>query len=393
MRIVSFSDIHFCSTWPKVTLDDIVAVHGRLVQFCLERRPDLVIFLGDRFRARQPRDHVRAAADRCMRELSAAQAQHGGACAYLVGNHDRYSESLGSGHSYTTAEVFGDVLSNVTIMADPKTYRIPIRTDSTITGYRSQPDWLPPSVYVHALPSGYRFRRDLYEPDARVVNVLAFHGVVQSAVYDVAGNVQIRTGLSMQDLDDAAWQVVLGGDVHTPQRFDLQKTWGGYVGSTLRLEESDGTDKRGWLDVAVSDPWGLHGGEVADSYKFVESDGPRFMRGAIHVTKLPAAMQSQDHVGNFVTVELTGTAQELRDVPDERVVALFPGARAVDVRRSPTYEMQALLPGIVAETPPFDTVVAYLRASDRDGFDLDRMIAKAATSLGEQVIERRGLFR
>lgn len=390
---MSFSDIHFCSTWPKVTLDDIVAVHGRLVQYCRERHPDIVIFLGDRFRARQPRDHVRAAADRCMRELSSAQAEHGGTVAYLVGNHDRYTESLGAGHTYSTAEVFGDVLSNVTIMAEPKTYRIPVRTFSHVTGKVSDPGWLPPAVYVHALPSGYRFRRDLYEPNDRVVNVLAFHGIVQSAVYDVAGNVQIRTGLSMQDLDDPAWQVVLGGDVHTPQRFSLQHTWGGYVGSTLRLEESDGEDKRGWLDVRVSDPWGLHGGEVADSYEFVEGGGPRFVRGSIAATALPAAMNGQDHVGNFVTVELTGTAQELRDVPDERVCALFPGARHVDVRRRPTYEVQSIVPGIAAETSPFETVVAYLRSSDRDGHDLDRMIAKAAESLGEQVIERKGLFR
>lgn len=73
MRLVAYSDIHFCHSWDYVTLDDIVRVHERLTSYCVEHRPDLVLFLGDRFRARQPKDHVREAADRCLRNLASAQ--------------------------------------------------------------------------------------------------------------------------------------------------------------------------------------------------------------------------------------------------------------------------------------------------------------------------------
>lgn len=372
MRLLAFSDIHFCSSWPLVALVDFVAVHDRITQYATEFQPDVVFFCGDRFRARQPKDHVREAADRCMRQLAQAQAQHGGLVVALVGNHDCYGESVGSGNTYSSLRVFGDVMPNVIVVREPGTVPIKIPTPRE-------------DCLVHALPSGFAYDRANYGPDPKKINLFVFHGLLRGAVFDTGGDVKIEEGLSLADLDDPSWDLVLGGDVHVPQRFDLKHTSGGYVGSTLRLTAAAADDKRGFLDVVVEK------GKPPKT-ELIEGGGPRIVKIELtpQTEEWPDLSSYRDAV---VLVTLTGPAAHLRVLSDEKVQAAFEGARLIKVHRNPQYEMPVLVEGIEATTTPFEDLVAYVRASDRDGLDEGRLVKKAAQSLGAEVIERRGLFK
>jgi DNA repair exonuclease SbcCD nuclease subunit len=389
LRLVAFSDIHFCDTWKMVSLDDIVRVHERLTSYCTEHQPDLVLFLGDRFRARQPKDHVREAADRCLRNLSAAQARHGGVVAILVGNHDRPSESVGAGNTHSALRVFGDVLPNVTLMDEAKTY------------------WLkttrPPLGLVfpiHALPTGFAFDRSRYDlnPGARSCeSILAFHGLLQGAVFDAAGRVETKSGISLADIDDDAWDVVLGGDVHVPQRFDLKRTVGGYVGSTLRLTEADADDARGFLDVSWQKLPPMVPPNSTDDFRvvtpptftFVEGGGPLITK--FDVTADDARRERVGHDGEVMIVTIKGPARVLREISDAEIAAGFVGARQVVVKREADEESPILVDGIVATSTPFEDVVAYVQVSDRSGLDANRLIDKARESMALPAT-RRGLF-
>lgn len=364
MRLVAFSDFHYCHSWPLLDLTDFEAAHKRVCEYALEHRPDLVLFLGDRFRARQPRDHVRALADRQLRALADVQAKHGGEVVYLVGNHDRYSESTQAGNTYSTVDVFRDVLPNVHVVAAPGTFPLA-------------------NALLHALPSGYCFDRDVFRPDPNRLNIFAFHGLVKGAVFDDLGTVIEDSALSLADLDDSAWDVVLGGDVHVPQRFNLTRTAGGYVGSTLRLTEADADDRRGFLDVALEKGKPPH-------FEFVEAGGPRIVTVDLGLDR-GGWPEPSGYAGVIVLATLSGPAKDLRTIKDAEVVAAFPRARRVKVERRPEQATPAFLPEISAASSPLVDALAYVRWADRSGLDADRLQQKVRLLMDDGP-KRKGIF-
>lgn len=371
MRILALADFHYCTSWPFLQLDDFERVWDRVCGYALEHRPDAVLFLGDRFRARQPRDNIRALADRQLRALADIQARHGGQVVCLVGNHDRYSESVDSGNTYTTIDIFHDVLPNVTVVREPGTY--PFSQGAV--------DWR-----FHALPTGYRYDATKYVPDPVLINVFAFHGLVQGAYYDPKGDVEIDKDavVSLADLDDRAWDLVLGGDVHIPQKFRLTKTVGGYVGATLRLTETDANDWRGFLDIDISKKTGA-------VITRVEGGGPWF--GMVELGVEPANWPDPAPLaGAVVIATIKGSASELRGIPDTRVRQHFAGARFVRVHRRFVHEAPAFVTAITAASSPADDAVAYIKASDRTGLDETRLIAKAMMALGVEPVRKGGIF-
>jgi len=372
MKILAFSDFHYCTTWPFLRLEDFEAAAHRICQYAIEHKPTVVLFLGDRFRARQPKDHIRALADRQLRELAGIQARHGGRVICLVGNHDRYSESVDSGNTYTTVGIFQDVLSNVSVVREPGT-----------TEYQDGgAGWL-----LHALPTGYTYdaTKLLFRPDPSRINVFVFHGLVRGAYFDAKGSVEIEKDaiISLADLDDSSWDVVLGGDVHIPQKFRLIRTVGGYVGATLRLTEADANDWRGFLDVDVE-----KGGTTITK---VEGGAPWF--ATVQIACNPDDWPDpKPLVGAIAIVTIAGTAAELRAIPDARIRQHFEGARMVRVHRRFAHEAPAFIPAITAASTPLDDAVAYIKSSDRTGLDEARLIAKAMVALGAEPVRKGGLF-
>ena len=371
MRVLAYSDIHICHSWPLISLEDIEAVHDRVCQYASENKPDLVLFLGDRFRARQPKDHVRAAADRGFRRMSDEVRAYGGAFAVLVGNHDRYSESVGSGNTYSSLKVFADVMPSTLLMERPGTYTI--RED----------------LLIHALPAGYAFDRRLYLPNPACINIFAFHGLIHGAVYDQLGNIEIKSGVSMSDLDDSTWDVVIGGDVHVPQVFPLKNTIGGYVGSTLRLNEGDAGDERGFLDITGLD---TYRNPDRRNIKFVEAGGPKFVKLDLthDMTTWPDPMAFTSAI---LIISLSGPASELRKVSDQQIKEIFAPCRAVEIHRHPDHEIPKIVEGINAKSTFIEDILSYIKASDKDGFDEDRLIAKAMTLIDTPIVQKRGLFK
>ena len=367
IKIVSFSDVHFCHSWPLVTLEDIVLVHKRLADYCAEVQPEIVLFLGDRYRARQPKDDVREAADRCLRDLSAVQEYHGGYVACEVGNHDRRSESYNAGNTYSSVRVFKDVFKNVIVMDEPRTYEIG--------------NW---PIAIHALPAGYGAGAGKYEIHDGKFNILAFHGIVHGALLDQAGRISARGGIPLEFVDDPRWDAVLGGDVHIGQQFELKHTFGGYVGSMLRLTEDDADDKRGFLVM------NLEKGRPPES-ELVEGGGPKFLR--LMIDPATGAWPSDDLVRDHVVIaNLRGTAAELREISNKDVIARMPTAKSVKVHRIVHSEVRELVRGISATTTPLDDVIAYIRSADRDGLDESHLVAKAVESLEDSPTDRRGMF-
>ena len=370
MRLVAYADWHVCTTWPFLQLDDFEQVANRICQYTAEHKPDVVLFLGDRFRARQPRGEIRVVADAALRRLAYVQAEHGGLVVCLVGNHDRVSESVGAQDSYEHIRLFHDVLPNVTVIREPGTY--PFSQGAV--------DWL-----FHALPTGYQYDATKYQSDPSRINVFGFHGLVGGAYFDPKGAVVIENGtvVSLADLDSSAWDVVLGGDVHIPQKFRLTRTVGGYVGATLRLTEADVNDWRGFLDVSVEK------GKVEITR--VDGGGPWF--AAVQLGVDPATWPDPALLaGAIVIATLKGTAAELRAIPDVRVRLHFEGARIVRVHRRFDHEAPAFIPAITAASTPLDDAVAYIRSSDRTGLDEARLIAKARTALGAEPARKGGIF-
>jgi DNA repair exonuclease SbcCD nuclease subunit len=299
--------------------------------------------------------------------LSEAQKPHGQVVC-VVGNHDRTSESAGAANTYSTVRVFSDILDNVVVLDVPVTFKLAC------------------GALLHALPSGYAYDqvKMVYKPDPAKLNIFAFHGLVKGALFDGAGAVEIHEGLTLADLDDARWDIVLGGDVHVPQRFQLQKTRGGYVGATLRLTEADADDKRGFLDVVLE-----KGKEPVTT--FIEGGGPTFAKLALTADQ-SAWPSSEPYAGAILIVTLSGTAKDLRAIPNAVVKEYFACAREVVVHRKPEQIVPTLVKGISASSVPFDDAVAFIRASDRGGLDEHRLIAKAALAMGATP-ERKGIFR
>jgi len=372
MRILAFADFHYCQTWPLLELADFERVGYRICQYAIEHRPDVVLFLGDRFRARQPKDHIRALADRQLREMADIQRRHSGQLVCLVGNHDRYSESVDAGNTYTTVGIFRDVLPNVQVIDKPGSYPFSQTRDP----------WV-----LHALPAGFQYdaSKFLVEP-GRGFNVFAFHGLVRGGCFDAKGLVEIDEGVvSLADLDDPRWDVVLGGDVHIPQKFRLTRTTGGYVGATMRLTEADADDWRGFLDVKLHN---AHGTSIEVTR--VEGGGPWF--ATVPLTTNPNEWPDPaKYVGSIVIATIKGRAVELRGIPDARVRLHFEGARKVRVHRRFDHEVPAFIPTITASSTPIDDAVSYIRSTS-SGFDEARLVAKAHTALGAEPVSKGGLF-
>lgn len=364
MRIIAFSDIHFCHSWDFLTVDDIASVHARIRAYVAECKPQLVLFLGDRFRARQPKDHVKAVADRELRLLADTLKTSGGDLVVIVGNHDKWSESVGTGNTYSVVDVFHDVLQNVHIIDKPYSLH------------------LTSGIAIHALPAGFGFRQEAYTLSPGF-NVFAFHGLIHGATYDQTGGVQVKTGVDMSDIDNPAWDFVLGGDVHVPQILPLNNTVGGYVGSALRFTEDDADDERGFLDIRLTKG-------QRPRYALIDGGGPRLARLAIGPDRntWPDPGIYEDVI---LIVTIAGSAAELRTVANNVIHDHFQTCRYVKIHRKPSFEAPRIVAGIGTDSTPLDDVVAYIRATDRDGLDADRLTAKAIRALGATP-QRKGLF-
>lgn len=376
MRVVAFSDIHYADYSTGVTVSDVASVERWVTEFCLANDIGVCIFCGDRYLSHEPQDYVRVISDQEQKYRN----DKGVVTFSLVGNHDLYAKAPVSGHSNRHLQtVWGEFLPNIVVMDELKTYR-----HSAV-----------PRLAVHAIPACFTWNDDLLAGfDFRVgdINVLVFHDMLKGCVLDHLTEYRAPKGQRIELIDDARFHVVLGGDVHLPQRLDFQHTRGGYVGSVIQQSRRDRGNARGWLVADFAD-------DGAVSTHYIDSPAPRFLmvtwdldQGALptaqDVEELVDAQYDDSARGNILDVVLTGSREQLEAVPAgwHRELQVVLGAKRVNapMRRA---KAQALAPAVRVVSPqrsPVDDLQEFLHSGRAalDGNDPDRLLEKAVPILG-----------
>jgi DNA repair exonuclease SbcCD nuclease subunit len=364
MKILAFSDIHHALGYPGgIVTSDIVDVERRFNALALERQVDVCIFAGDRFLSHTPEDPVRVAADLVQRERN----DLGLVTFSLVGNHDWWGKSHVRGHSNRMAQdVWADRLPNLVIMDQPKTYRHP----------------KVPGLVVHALPAEFDPDLTLYEFDPQALNILVFHACIKGALLDDETEYRSPQGVPLSQIDDPRFHLVLGGDLHIPQRLPFKNTVGGYIGSCIQQTRRDRGELRAFLEVTFDGP------HLIDPFEFIDSGCPRFfdihhkvVDGAIDDEWVESTLvaNGENPARVILTVFLHGTRDEL----DQFVVPPIQCVRhLMSIRKVPsgtTYKTTQHAAVITAS--PLQVFEQYLAEKDLAGMNPESLILKAAKVL------------
>jgi len=361
-----FSDIHYHQYASGVTVEDVAAVERSITDYCLKEKVDFCVFGGDRFLSHTPEDWIRMYADREQRYRD----DNGIVTFSLVGNHDWWAKSPTAGHSNRfVQELWHDVHPNLVIMDKPGTYEhVAI-----------------PGVAIHALPATYSFDWSYFKINPNTYNVLLFHDLLEGAQIDVQTGYRAPKGVSLSSLDHAAFDCVLGGDVHLPQPLPFKNTRGGYVGAPIQQSRRDRGDRRGWLHVTLIE------GDFAT--KYIDAAIPRFVDAEwdvdTHNGQLPTSAEvealtyeryGESCTGNIVDLIMSGSRSVLDNVSGEYLEKLRDelGARRVN---PPTKRVTSSVV-IATEAPKAASPVAEFEAFLRsgrvsvEGLDVGRLLEK-----------------
>lgn len=372
MRFVAFSDIHYADYSTGVYVTDCARVERAITEHCLQNGIDVCLFCGDRYLSHEPQDYVRVLSDREQKYRN----DRGIVTFSLVGNHDVYAKAPVSGHSNRHLQsVWHDVLPNIVVMDQIKTYRHP----------------KAPGLAIHAIPACYAWDLDMlneFDWVSGELNVLAFHDLLRDSVLDRSGYRSTK-GQRIELIDSAHFHLVLGGDVHFPQRLDLTSTRGGYVGAAIQQSRRDRGSSRGWLDVDL----GFDGVQT----EFIEGPAPRFVEVTWDLSLgLPSAAQIEQQIdsefedssqGNIVDILLSGTREALESVPEEwgAGIAIQLQSRKVNVLHKPRIIAVPIQGAAIAAQSPLEEFSLFL-ASNRvplDGHDPSRLADKISPILNK----------
>lgn len=370
MRFVAWSDIHWHDYPSGISAEDIDGVEVQLEAHARANSVDFYLFAGDRFQNRHPADHVKIKSDVAM----ARRTGLGIPGIVIVGNHDFDDMSVYSGHTYRIVEAFPGLFPNLIIADKAGTY--PVDTKSG-------------RVLIHALPAGAVFDMTKFAPDPKYINILVFHGLLKGAHFDVAGEVKIKEGYTLGDIDRPEFDLVLGGDVHIPQSFELRHTRGGYIGSTLQLNIGDAGSPRGFLDVEI------HKGQEP-KLVFVSSVAPQFYRvhipvldidGAINGWRVAVAAGDATFDNCIVHVTLEGPNTILDMTDEDEIVAKISSlgkVKSVRVKKQADLDIDVDIPELRDEaSSPVRDAEAYVRSGK---VDLEDMDADKLCAVGRQLI-------
>ena len=379
MRFAAFSDIHYADYSTGVSVDDVAGVERAVTDHCLQNSIKWCVFCGDRYLSHEPQDYVRVISDREQKYRN----DQGVVTFSLVGNHDLYAKAPVSGHSNRHLQtIWNDTLRNIVVMDEVKTYR--------------HPD--VPNVAVHSIPACYDWSEgmlDRFDFQPNEFNLLVFHDMLKGSVLDHTTNYQAPKGQRIELIDDARFHLVLGGDVHLPQRLAFQKTNGGYVGACIQQSRRDRGNSRGWLDVTVD------GTVLRGNAQHIESPSPRFLDASWdfdHDGKdLPTAQDIARKIdegygdtaqGNIVDIILTGAREQLEAVPADwhRKLQAELQAKRINApmkRGKADVPMMRRAVTVAAQKAPLEDLQAFLSSgrASLDGNDPERLLAKAAPVL------------
>ncbi len=226
LTFIAYADIHHDEKAARcLTLNDTLQIETDLHNKVVESNFDFSLFAGDRYLKREPHDEVKVRADRViMRALGSRQQPH----YHLVGNHDWVDNSC----KWHTAETLEGV---ATVWKTPSTY-----FDDEL------------GVAFHVLPSGFQFDKSVYNFEKQdYLNIFVFHDMVRGSVSDDEGKHVFDSGIDLGEIDLPEFDLILAGDIHVPQQFNLNNCKGGYTGAALQRTRADANRVRGWVEVTA----------------------------------------------------------------------------------------------------------------------------------------------
>ena len=207
LRLLCYSDIHHHADYHNgLVEEDIERVESHVTRLAVQHGVHAVCFLGDRFFLRTPPHSTRARADAALKE----RADHGIPQIILLGNHDRETKNAESSHAFSHIDIFHESLKDVIVMANRTAYLITLKDIEFI---------------IHAVPAGHSIQAKPFEDDVVYSNVVdpiricMFHDLLAGTF--LQNGVKALNGMAPALVDRPAFDLVLGGDNHVPQRLPL----------------------------------------------------------------------------------------------------------------------------------------------------------------------------
>lgn len=379
-----FTDIHYANPYGSgVTVEDVASVERQFTNLCIERKVDFAIFAGDRFLSHTPDDVSRLHADREQRYRN----DSGIVTFSELGNHDWQGKTAHTGHSNRFAkELWPDIHQNLVIMDTPGTY-----THDKV-----------PDVRIHALPAGSEFTWDCYKIPGQHSktgwDILVFHDLLAGTIIDVQSQFKMNTGMNRDSLDHPEFDLVLGGDVHIPQKIEFKFTRGGYIGSCIQQSRRDRGDSRGFVFFTL----GERVDHVASiTSEFVPSICPHFVDVEWDVglnNRFPTSQEIEAIVqasygegckGNIVDLVFTGPRLALEKIPTNYAKTMELELQARRVNPPTKVQPVVLTMGsnltLTKTTSPEQDLDAFVKSGKQNlnGLDLERVLEK-----GNKVLEQ-----
>lgn len=346
MKFIVYADIHHDEYAAKcLTLKDTLAIEKSLFARAKSGGFDFVLFAGDRFLKREPKDEVKVKADsllfRCLHECNPGFYYF-----HLLGNHDRVDNTL----KWHTSESLKALVSGeiAAIMDVPCTVFHPIAP-----------------VAIHALPAGFTFDAEKYDfSKPEYLNIFCFHDIVRGSTSDSDGSHIFDKGINLEEIDLPQFDLVYAGDIHVPQKLNLSHGRGGYVGSVLQRTRADAMKARGWLEVEAE----RQGEKWVTRTTFVPTRN-FFTRVELQVNDdttyhdLNCQIEETWIPDQTVEVRLCGTkanVDRLAEEPKWRNYVDILGARTIEITRAYNVEKSSAIVDMSGAKSPIEDLTRYL---------------------------------
>lgn len=362
IEILAYSDIHFHQYANGITIQDVVDVENQIIKIADTRRPDFIVFCGDRYLSRNPTTETLNAAMKSLRRLSLLGIE----IIVLVGNHDRATKSPYSEHSFGIVPLFNSELANVTILDKLQAKRA-VAPSGTV-------------VEFHAIPAGHKLTDADLPVNSADFRIALFHDIVRGSKY--TNGMVAPEGVNPSLLDRGIYNLVLGGDNHQPQDLDFTNTRGLYIGAPLQHNWGDYGSERGCVYVTLT--------ETDTQVDRIKLAYPTFVKESVVINSDDDIQDFLKSVGdkwkgNVVKCTLVGRASVFSGLQasklHEKLMAIT-GARSIKLSIEHVSEVP-LLTAIKKTGTPSDEWLDYVRSKSEEFIDVDRSKLEA---LGTEII-------
>lgn len=340
IKFLAYSDIHHDRRAARcIELADTIEIEQQVHHRVIEGGFDFSIFCGDRFLRREPEDEVKVKADRALLQmLQNRQIPH----YHLVGNHD-WTKNNREWHTSESIKYLGQ---NMTVLDQCGSYETR-------------------KYLIHALPADMPFDIKDYKPDPTKFNLFVFHGIVKGSLMADSSERVFEDGIQISQIDQSAWNFVLGGDIHVPQTIPFRNTKGGYLGSVLQRTRADADKQRGWLEVtAIQDLNGQGGWDIQADFVPTRNFFHRELWEVGPDTTFEDLKIDTDYVSNqAVEIKLVGDKADVDRIADDKRWSNFQefeGAKTVEVVRDYKAEQSDSVIDLSTSSSVFDDLTLYL---------------------------------